>query len=104
MQTKKIRDTCSCHTNGGMQFLHRQACCDNGWIDVSVLDTKVYIKDGTWLRYYEPDGQIWTVGHNELFDGKIEFNPDWEVIEEDMGTVYVVKPKKIIKNETNSKN
>lgn len=93
MEINKIKCTCSCHTSKGM-MMHMQACCDNGWITVPVVDTKEYVKDGTWLRYYESDGNVWTIGHHTLFDGKIELNPEWKIVKEEMGKVYIVKPKK----------
>jgi hypothetical protein len=71
-----------------------QACCDNSWIDIPVVGNKVYVKDGTWLKYYQEDGTAYIIQHMEFWDGKIEFNPEWKILEEKIGTVYVVKPKK----------
>ena len=89
----KTRCTCNCHIPGNMT-MHIQACCDNGYIDIPDLDTKKYVKDGDFFRYYYEDLGCITEQHSELFDGKQEINPDWEVLQEKMGTVYVVKPKK----------
>ncbi len=58
------------------------------------MEAKQYVKDGDWFRYYYEDiGQI-TEQHSELFNGKQEINPEWEVLQENIGTVYIVKPKK----------
>jgi len=54
-----------------------------------------YLPDGAWLRYYEEDGQTWTVQHCEAFDGKLKLNPEWEIVEDEIGKVYIVKPKQI---------
>lgn len=68
---------------------------------------KKYVKDGDYLRYYTNDDEsgVWTIQYNYLFDGKLEIDPEWEVLEETIGRVYVVKPKKIKdENQVDSKN
>ncbi len=89
----KTKCTCDCHTPGNM-IMHMQACCNNGWIETPDLDTKQYLKDGDWFRYYYEDIGTITEQHSELFHGKQEINPEWKVITEEIGTVYIIKPKK----------
>lgn len=105
METKKIKCTCSCHNSGVLSVMHMQACCNDGWIDVPVI--KNYVRNGDYLRYYNNnDGNgVWTIQFHEDFDGKYEVDDNWEVLEETIGRVYVVKPEKIKdENETDSKN
>lgn len=94
----KTKCTCACHTPGNM-MMHIQACCNNGWIETP--DLKQYVKDGDWFRKYNEDLGSVTYRHLELSDGKIEINPEWEILEETLGRVYVVKPEKIKEKDEN---
>jgi hypothetical protein len=58
------------------------------------MEAKQYVRDGDWFRYYYENIGTITEQHSELFNGKQEINTDWEVKEELIGRVYVVKPKK----------
>lgn len=67
------------------------------------MEAKQYVKDGEWFRLYSDDIGTCTSQHSELFDGKIEIHPDWEISDEEIGRVYIINKKKIC-NENNSKN
>jgi hypothetical protein len=96
METTKIRCTCSCHQPGN-HIMHIMACCNNGWIEQPIL--KQYVKDGEWFRSDTNAGTL-TWQYSELMDGKIEIDPSWEISDEELGRVYIIKPEK--GNENNS--
>jgi len=65
------------------------------------MSTKQYVRDGDWFRWYTEEFGCISEQHNQLFDGKREINPEWEVLEENIGRVYVVKPEKIKEKDEN---
>ena len=102
METNRIKCTCSCHTKGGMQFLHMQACCNNGYIDMPVIKEKQYLTNKDFIKYYYEDLGIIEEQFNVEFNGQVEVNPEWEAVDNMLGgKTYTVKSKK---DETQDKN
>ena len=75
--------------------MHIRACCNNGWIEQPII--KYYVKDGDWFRLRTEEEGTFTYQHLELFDGKIEINPEWKVSNEEIGKVYIIKSKENVK-------